>query len=199
MLTEAAGSIALLMNNPYGSVTVESMDFEIRIIPQDITSHIWSADLSDSEVRPGEKIDIDVVVESVRAEKKKYQIELEVPRDLDPGKYELTVCGSRDYEQFLLKTVPYRFIGQTLPDLVDALRDTLAVQRGRLYCYLVLPPGGVTLEKAELPDLPATKTLILQSATRPMMAQPYPHWIEKTVETGTVVIDKKTMRLTVEE
>jgi len=199
MLTEAAGSIALLMNNPYGSVTVESMDFEIRIIPQDITSHIWSADLSDSEVRPGEKIDIDVVVESVRAEKKKYRIELEVPRDLDPGKYELTVCGSRDYEQFLLKTVPYRYIGQTLPDLVDALRDTLAVQRGMLYCYLVLPPGGVTLEKAELPDLPATKTLILQSAARPMMAQPYPHWIEKTVETGTVIIDKKTMRLTVEE
>jgi hypothetical protein len=31
------------------------------------------------------------------------------------------------------------------------------------------------------------------------MAQPYPHWIEKTVETGTVIIDKKTMRLTVEE
>jgi len=199
MAAETTGSVALLMNNPYEEATIESIDFDIRIIPKDITSHIWSADLADSRVKAGEQIEVEVVVESVRAKKKSYVFNLEIPEDLAPGRYELTVCGYRDYEQFLLKVVPYRFIGQSLPDLVKALRDTLRVERDKLYCYLVLPSTGVTIEKAELPDLPATKMLILQSPKRPMRVQPYPHWLEKRLHTGTVVIDKKTMRVTVEK
>ncbi|MBL7153575.1 MAG: hypothetical protein ISS79_07640, partial [Phycisphaerae bacterium] len=66
MAAETSGSIALLMNNPYGDVAVESMEFDIRIVPKDITSHIWSADVSDTKVKAGEKIGIDVVIESVR-------------------------------------------------------------------------------------------------------------------------------------
>jgi hypothetical protein len=199
MTAETAGSVALLMNNPYEEATIESIDFDVRIMPKDITSHLWSVDLSDSKVKAGEQIEVEVVVESVRAKKKSYAFNLEIPEDLAPGRYELTVCGYRDYEQFLLKVVPYRFIGQSLPDLVKALRDTLRVERDKLYCYLVLPSAGVTLEKAELPDLPATKMLILQSAKRPMKVQPYPHWLEKRLHTGTVIIDKKIMRVTVEK
>lgn len=196
---EAASSAALLMNNPYEEVAFDSMEFDIRIVPKDITSHVWSADLSDVKVKAGEQIGLDVVVESVRTQKKKYRFDLEIPKELAPGKYELTVCGSRDYEQFLLKTVPHRFVGQSLPDLIEALRDTLLVKRDRLYCYLVLPSGGIILEKAELPDLPATKMLVLQSPARPMRSQLYPHWIEKTVDTGTIVINKRTMHVVVEK
>jgi hypothetical protein len=68
-----------------------------------------------------------------------------------------------------------------------------------LYCLLTLPPGGVTIEKAELPDLPDTKALILQNAKRALRTQLYPHWLEQRMESGTVIIDKKTMHITVEE
>ncbi len=196
---EASSALALLMNNPYDEVVVESIQFDISITPKDTISHIWSANLSDTTVKAGEKIGIDVVIEAVHTQKKQYRLEMEIPKDLKPGKYELTLCGSRDYEQFLLKTVPHKFIGRDLPDLVDALRDTLQVRRDRLYCYLVLPAGGIIIDKAELPDLPATKMLVLQSLTRPVKTQLYPHWIEKTLDTGTVVINKKTIRITVEK
>jgi len=59
--------------------------------------------------------------------------------------------------------------------------------------------GGVTVEKAELPDLPATKALVLQDSKRPLSTQPYPHWLEKTADTGTIIIDQKVMRITVEK
>jgi len=199
IMLEARSAVALLMNNPYKNVRIESIQFDIRIAPKDITSHIWSADLSDSKVKAGDQLEIEVVIESVYAKKRKYKLNLEIPEDLPPGKYELTLCGSRDYEQFLLKAVPYRFIAQSLPDLVKALSDALQVKRDKLYCLLTLPPGGITLEKAELPDLPATKAMILQSAKRPMKVQPYPHWLEKSLETGTVIIDKKVMHITVEQ
>lgn len=197
--SEAAGAVALLMNNPYGKVLFESMDFDISIVPKDTISQIWSVNASDTTVKAGDKIGIDLVIESVQTKKKAYHIDMAVPEDLKPGKYELTLCGSRDYEQFLLKTVPYKFVGQDLPDLVGALRDTLQVKRDGVYCYLVLPSSGIVIEKAELPDLPATKMLVLQSLARPIRAQLYPHWIEKTLPTGTVVLNKKTLRITVEK
>jgi len=199
MIAESVGSVTLLMNNPFEKIDIKSLDFDVRIVPKNIVSHIWSVDLSDSKVKAGRNIDITVVVESVRAEKKKYRCSLKIPEDLTPGKYELTVCGSSDYERFLMKTVPYRFVGQSLPSLIEAISNSLQVDRDRVYCLLLLPPGGVLVEKAELPDLPATKALVLQSAKRTLKARPYPHWLENTVKTGTIVIDKKVLRITVEK
>jgi len=199
LIIDSMSSLVLLMNNPYEEVAIESLDFDIRIKPRNIISHIWSAELSDSTVKAGETVEIAVVLESVLAGKKKYQCNLEIPEDLAPGKYELNVCGSREYEQFLFKSVPQRFIVNSFSDLVDALNDSLRIQRDRLYFILTLPPGGVALEKAELPDLPATRVLILQDSKRALRMLPYSHWLERSLEPGTVVIDKKVLRVTVEK
>ena len=86
-----------------------------------------------------------------------------------------------------------------MSSLIKALNDTLGVKRDKLYCLLVLPPSGVALERAELPDLPATKAMVLQNDKRTLRTQLYPHWLEKSVRTGTVVADKKVMRITVEK
>jgi hypothetical protein len=199
MLMESIGPVALLMNNPYKEVSINSIDYDVRIVPKNIISHIWSVDLSDSEVKAGEEIEVGVVVESVLAGKKKYQFRLKIPKDLPPGKYELSVCGAQDYEQFLKKVVPYRFTAQSLPGLIEAINNSLRIDRARLSCVLALPPGGVTVEEAEMPDLPATKALVLQNAKRALKTQPYQHWLENSLETGTIVIDKKVLQITVEE
>lgn len=196
---ESISSIALLMNNPYKEVDIKSVDFDIRIAPKNIVSHIWSVDLSDSKVKAGQEIKIAVVVESFLAEKKEYYFSLRIPEQLKPGKYTLTVCGSYDYERFLRKAVPYRFMALDMTSLIKALNDALSIERDRLYCLLSLPAGGVAVERAELPDLPATKTLLLQNTKRALRTQPYPHWLEKSMSTGTIVADKKTMRITVEK
>ena len=199
MIMESVGSVALLMNNPYKKADIKSLDFDIRVVPKSVVSHIWSADLSDSEVKAGDQIDIEVVVESFLAGKQRYQFSFKIPKDLTPGNYELIVCGSSGYMQFLQKAVPYKFIARSFPDLIEALNHTLQIKRDKLYCLLTLPPGGVAVEKAELPDLPATKALVLQNMKRTLRTQPYQHWLEKSLETSTVVIDEKVLSVTVEE
>lgn len=199
IIIESISSVGLLMNNPYERVGIESVDFEIRIVAKNIISHIWSAELSDAKVKAGRSVEIGVVLESVLAGKKKYRHSLEMPEDLAPGTYELTVCGSRDYERFLVKAAPYRFIAQSLPELITALNESLKVDRDRLYFLLALPPGGVTVEKADLPDLPATKALLMRDAKRTLSVLPHSHWIEQSFEVGAVVIDKKVLRITVEK
>jgi hypothetical protein len=199
VVSECYGAIGLLMNNPYGRVDIESIDCEIRMAPKSIVSHIWSVDLSDSKVKAGQSVEITAVLESVLAGKKQYQWSLEIPEDLVPGKYELTICGYRDYEQFLIKSVPHRFVAQNLPGLIEALNNSLRIDRDKLYCLLTLPSGGVIIENSELPDLPATKTLLLQDSKRALRIRPYSHWLERNLQTGSVVIDKKTLQITVEK
>ena len=199
VVMECYSAIGLLMNNPYGIVDIESIDIDMSIMPRSVVSHIWSVDLSDSKVRAGQSIRINAVLESVLAGKKQYQWDLEIPEDIVPGKYELTICGQRDYEQFLVKSVPHRFVAQSLPGLIEALNNSLQIDRDKLYCLLALPSGGVVIETAELPDLPATRSLLLQDTKRALRIRPYSHWIERNLETGAVVIDKKVLRITVEK
>jgi hypothetical protein len=198
MSVDSISSLALLMNNPYEEVDIESIDVDVRVLAKNVISHIWSVSLSDSKVKAGEQVQIDVIVESVLAGKKKYEFGLKVPDELAPGKYELMVCGTSEYERFLRKTVPYRYIAQSMPSLIKALNDALKVRRDRLYCVLAMPPGGITVERAELPDLPATKALVLHSAKRALRTQAYRPWLEETLEIGTVVIDKKVVPIIVE-
>lgn len=198
-LAEGIGSVMLLMNNPFKTVDIESIEFNLSILPKNINSGIWSVDVSDTVVKAGDNIKIEAIVDSYLAEKIEYQFQMEIPEDLEPGKYELIVCGSQEYERFLAKTVSYRFMATSMPALIEALNNALSIPRDRLYCILVLPPSGVALEKSELPDLPATKAMILQDAKRTLRIQPYQHWVEKSIQTGTVVADKKVLRITVEQ
>ncbi|MFC1634646.1 hypothetical protein ACFL5Z_07360 [Planctomycetota bacterium] len=199
LILESYGSVGLLMNNPYERVDIESIAFDIRILPKSRVSHIWSVELSDAKVRAGKNVDIGVVVESVLASKKKFHCSLEVPEDLAPGKYELTICGPRDYERFLIKMAPHKFIAPNFHALVRALNNSLQIERGKLYFLLTLPPRGMIVENAELPDLPATRMLVLQDSKRVLRVLPYAHWLERNVEIDSIVIDKSVLPIVVEK
>ncbi len=199
VIMETVGSAAVLMNNPYRKVNIKSMDFEVSIDSRNIASHIWSVDLSASTIKAGRKLDVFVTVESTFGEKKKYQFALEIPPKLAAGAYELIICGGYEYQKFLTQNVPYRFTPQDLTTLIEAMNNILRLDRSKLYCLLVLPDSGIAVEKAELPDLPATKAMVLQDAKRTLATRPCENWIEKTLETKTIVTDKKVVRVTVEE
>ncbi|GAH71578.1 unnamed protein product, partial [marine sediment metagenome] len=51
LIMESVGSVAILLNNPYKKVDIQSIDFDVRIKPKNVVSHIWSLDLSDSTVK----------------------------------------------------------------------------------------------------------------------------------------------------
>ena len=199
MIMESVGSVTMLMNNPYKKVDVKSLDFSVRIIPKNIISHIWSVDLSDSKIKAGDQVDVSVVVESVLAGKKKYQCGFKIPQNLEPGTYDLIVCGGSGYEDFLRQAAPYRFVSQDFTTLIEAMNNILRIGKDKLYCILVLPSNGIAVEKAELPDLPATKALILQDPKRTIRTMPYQHWLENSIQTGTIVTDNKVMHITVEK
>ncbi len=196
---EVSNVVGLLMNNPFKTVGIKSIDVRIKIAPKDISAHIWSMQVSDTKVKAGSAVNVDVVLETVREPKKNFSFKMKIPENLPAGKYELAVCGTADYSRFLSQAAPYRFTVQNFDSLMDAMKEILAVKRDRLYCLLVLPASGIVVEKAELDDLPATKAVILYDAKRSLSAQPHPNWIESSLKAGLVTADRKNIQITVED
>lgn len=199
MVRDGISPVALLLNNPYRAVDMNSLDFDVRVRSENTSAAIWSVDLSDRVVKPGEKFQVEVVLECFQVRKRRYVFELRVPKDLRPGRYDVIVCGGRGYGDFLRRAAWQRFVPESLPSLIDAMNEVGRIRRDRLHCVLVLPPEGVIIDKAELPDLPATKALILGDAGRAASVQPYPHWVEQSVDAGRIVLDSEVMHITVEE
>lgn len=194
---EAVGPIAMLMNNPYQQTNITSLDFEAKVLPKNILSNIWSVRLSDSKARPGQTIDVSVVLMSYMSEKKTHRLEFKVPENLPPGQYDILVGGGSEYEKFLRRVSPHKFTTHDLPTLVEALRDLLTIRRDRLYLTMILPPGGIVIQRAELADLPQTKAMLLGDAKRTTTSLPFQHWLEKDIYTGDIILGKKTLKLTV--
>lgn len=196
---ESTGAVALLLNNPYEKIQITSIDFDCRILNKNLLSHIWSVDLSENKVSAGEYIDVSVITESVLADKKKYRYRLQIPDDLKPGVYKLNIMGGYAYRDFLRKAMPYKFIPDNTASLIEALNFILNIDKDRLYCVFQLPAGGMTVEKAELPNLPATKALILADTKRTLKTAPYSRQLEKSFDADAVIVDNKIMQITVEK
>ena len=197
LLTETMAPVALLMNNPFKPVKVKSIRCEVQELDEVLLAGIRSIDLSDNTIEQGGQFSINVFVESMRGPKKRYTFDLTVPEDLKPGEYEILVTGGYGYYDFLTKSAQYRFIAENVDTLIEALNEILRIRRDRLYCMFVLGKSGIALEKAELPDLPLTRALVLIDAKRSLQAQPYRHWLEQSVQTPGVIIGAQKIKITV--
>lgn len=198
-MLESAAPLAMLMNNPFKPVRIDSIRCEIEQADRSLASQIWALNLSNSNVKAGEKLKVDVIVESMRGVKKKHQFEIEIPQNTNKDKYELIVCGRDGYLEFLRKAAEQRFIAQDIASLTEALNQILNIRRDRLYCILILSRGGIALDREELPDLPATKSLVLMDPKRLMNVTAYQHWIEKSIPIDAVVADAQKVEITVVE
>jgi len=199
LIAEGMGTAVLLMNNPFREVQIQRARFDVNVTSDNRLSSLYSVDVSDRKVKPGQEIVVGVVVESYPAVKRRFEFRISVPERLQPGEYALTVCGPYEYLQMLKRLTPYRFLAKDTGTLIEALDYLLSIRRDRLYCLLELPASGVAVERYELPDLPATKALVLESVNRTIAIQPFQPWIERSLQIDTVTVDKETLKITVEK
>jgi len=192
-------SLGLIMNNPYKNVSPESIDINVKISDEDVRGHIWSVSASKTEVKRGENIKLDIILEKARGGKKQYSCNFKVPQQLKPGNYKIIICGAEHYERFLRKMVPQKLTPENLETLIQALNYSLSVDRTKLYCMFQLPPEGITIERAELPELPGTRSLILANGRRTLEVKPYNKWLENKIETDMVVQGQQTLKITLKK
>jgi hypothetical protein len=196
---QSTGPIALIMNNPYQQVDITSMSFDVQVAAENILSRIWSVEVSDSQVEPGQVVEVQVVIESYLSRRQTYRYKLQIPPDLPKGKYTLTVSGAADYQKFVAEAAPDQFTAEDLPSLIEAINNLAGIPDDELYLVLSLPAGGLTIQRAVLPDLPASKAIVLTDDKRTLQTKAYQSWVQGRLAVGTIVTDKKTVEITVEQ
>jgi hypothetical protein len=198
-LSDSIGALSLIMNNPYSRPAISSLDFEIKILPKAAISHIWSFDISNTTVKPGQTITVSVTLESYLAGHKNYKTNLTIPDNIPPGQYKLMLSGIDDYMLFTTKAAPYRYTPENLPSLISIINNVANTKRNNLHMVLTLPDGGIAIESAELPELPLSKTLLLNDEKRSMLTKPTMQWLEKTIPVDSIVLDSRSLDIVVEE
>ncbi len=198
-LFDSIGALTLIMNNPYDRAAITSLDFEVKILPKTAISHIWSFDVSDTTVKPGQTITASITLESYLTGLKNYKQTITIPDNIQPGNYKLLLGGAEEYTQFIIKAAPYRYVPENLPSLISIINSIANTKRNDLHLILILPPGGIAIETAQLPQLPLSKTMLLNNEKRSIVAKPAGQWLEKTIPLDTIVIDNRTIDIVVEK
>ena len=198
-LADSIGALSLIMNNPYDRPPISSLDFEVKILPKTAVSHIWSFDVSDTTVKPGQTITAQVSLESYLTGLTNYKVSLTIPADVPPGQYKLLLGGTEDYMNLITKAAPYKYTPENLPSLISIINDIANTKRNNLHLVLTLPAGGIAIETAQMPELPLSKTLLLNDEKRSMTTKPAAQWLEETIPVDTIVLDSKSIDITVQE
>jgi hypothetical protein len=198
LLSEASSIMAMLMNNRFAKVQFGPMSFNIQVTASDTQAAIADVEMVDPRIKAGHTLKLSVELQTLQSRKQVQQITLDTPEDLNPGAYELLICGADEYEKYLRKVGMYRFTAYDLDTLVRAIRTLTGIRRDRLYAVLSLPPTGLAIEQTELPRVPGSKALLLQDPRRTVELQPMMGRVEKQVPSAFVVRGAKTLRVVVE-
>jgi hypothetical protein len=197
-ISETGSATGLLLNNPFEEVAIESIEADFEITPEDRLSSVWSADVSQTTLKPGQSVSVGVTLKSRRAEEKVVNLSLDIPADLPKGQYTLQVLGPAQYQQFVRQTAPQQFLAVDITTLHAALQNIFKKRRDRLYVVMQVPSTGVVIRQHELADLPPSKMLLMQDAKRLIPVEPYKNWVENSIEIDRIVDGEVKIELTVE-
>jgi hypothetical protein len=158
------GLMALLMENPFRNLTVQGVEVEVQVEPENRLATIEDVHVAKRAVRPGTSVPVEVKVRPWRQEPRWMRINVDIPKDYPKGTYRVLVCGADESRQDAMREAPARFRPTDLEGLVRLLR--IDDRRDRLYVRLEAPGEGIAVGPDELPNLPPSMRSVLSEAAR---------------------------------
>jgi hypothetical protein len=164
--------ISAVMENPWSKPPeIVSINIHITVDSKSRVAEILELKLDSHVYRPGETVKGSLVIDPYRQARQSKPIAFELPADLSEGSYQLTVCNSTNCLREMQSEMPQRFEPHAISELMDALACVAAAKTDQLYLRLQLPEGGLSIKRKELPNLPASKMLILAQDQKSDMFQ----------------------------
>lgn len=195
---DMTGPIYMFMNNPYYRPEIQSLECSIKIIPENSTAALLRANVHDNQLEPGDTVNITLVLKPYLKPEFTREINFKLPEDLQPGQYQIQISGDEDYYKFIAKAAPQKISSHDLPSMVQAIRRILKIKRNKLYITMALKPSGITLDYAELADLPMSKSMMLIDPKRSIKARPYQDWLEKELQSDLIIQGSENVTIEVE-
>ncbi|HSZ58415.1 MAG TPA: hypothetical protein VK797_22305 [Tepidisphaeraceae bacterium] len=153
-------------DNPFERVRVERISGEVKISPTARQAQILDVNLPRSRFRPGEIVKAYVTYKPFRQAEGIMPVELQLPRDLPQGTYQLIISDAQRWFQDEQQAEPFRFTAGNLKEVFGVLRDAASIRQNAIYLRLLRQPDGVAVGRTALPQLPSSRRQILLGAGR---------------------------------
>jgi hypothetical protein len=138
----------------------------IRVTPEARESQILEVNVPKSKYRPGETVHAFVTHKPFRAPEAILPVELELPKDLPEGTYQLVFSDWTRYATDEQQSKPFRFAAEKVEEVFDVLKDVTSIRHNALYLRLNRAPDGVAIGRTAMPQLPSSRRQILMGAGR---------------------------------
>jgi len=197
LIADTLEPIAMILFNPWEKVRLKGLTVSISFDNQDRLYQIISVDLPKRIYQPGEVIRAHAVLEPLRQPEVSRVIQLTIPETLEEGHYKIVVGSFTNYQQALRKSQPHLFRAFTVKDVQRILQKRMSIARNGLYLTIVLPKRGVAIKDDSLPELPASKAMLLTDKSRQSVTSKFGELLWTHLETDYVVAGKKTFNIEV--
>ena len=158
--TEVQSAFSLIYSNPYELPDIKRVDIHVKTLPERRWATIDNAWVEKSEVHPGEKVAVKVLLRPYRGEPFIQEIPVTIPMQAARGTLELAVSDA----EFLNRNVQLQAAtsqGQLagLQELIQLLNRER--HNDRLYATLLQPTPTMLVEDKEMPNVPASAINVL--------------------------------------
>ncbi len=169
--------LAAMMQNPFERVELGEIELTIDVEPTLRAMTLIEGRVDRVEVAPGDTLGVNLRLQPYGAEATSRRIEFTIPADLKDGDYELVVCDGTSYMQRTVASRPHRMSVRNVDELRQSIQDILSVDAMAIYALLQLPDQGLAYGRHELPRLPSSRRVMVQTPTTTGVT-PYAQWME---------------------
>lgn len=191
LTSEALSVVALMLDDPWEKVKLASVHAEIEVLAQETTGYIKSILLAKRIYKPGQTVHAKLVVEQLRQKEKTIEICMNLPVDLTPGKYKISVGSADEYLRQVQLAQPHRNNAFRSEDIQRILQERLRILRRNVYISMILPSRGLALEDQCFDHLPASKTMLLNDKSRSLITTSFRPIVSASVPTEYVLTGGK--------
>lgn len=152
--------------NPFERVPLQRITGTVKVSPEARQAQILSVNVPKLKFRPGETVKAFVTYRPFRGAEAVMPVNLELPRDLPDGPYQLVVSDWQRYFADEIQSQPFRFSAESSNEVFDVIRDFTAIRHDAIYARLMRQADGVAVGRVAMPRLPSSRRQVLLGAGR---------------------------------
>ena len=154
--------VRTLLDNRFETARFEKVDIRLTLEERNRQALIEGVRLARGAARPGDSIEVAVLLRPLQGDLERHTIELQIPESTPEGQLELRVSDARSAQMMERKRAPGTGNPRSLAQLLDALEATPG--NNEITVDLLLRRPGVTVGSVELASVPGSMLSVMRSS-----------------------------------
>ncbi len=161
-LGEITGLLKEIMNNRFKKVDVQDIRLQVELSDKPLSAVIEGIRIDKLEVRPGQNINLTVILKPYGNDYTLLETRINIPEDLPDGELTVIVCDARGSVQMTATRNPEKLKPHSFAQLIELFQEM--EKNNEIVVRILTPSAGVTVRGQELPSLPPSVISIMSSS-----------------------------------